>query len=78
MFTKKEIEYMNSTNIWNDTIEVVENDIDNYDSFTIYKKKDEDKYLAIPINLFITNELAEKFDNKLMQNLHNNRIRINS
>ena len=39
MFTKKEIEYMNSTNIWNYTIEVVENDIDNYDSFTIYKKK---------------------------------------
>ena len=40
MYTKKEIEYLNSTPIWKNTIEfVIESDTDYRDSYVIYKKK---------------------------------------
>tara|TARA_A100001011_G_C14210277_1_gene799566 strand:- start:410 stop:652 length:243 start_codon:yes stop_codon:yes gene_type:complete len=78
MFTKKELEYMNSTKIWRNTIEIIEKETIDNDSYTIYKVKDEDSYLALPMKLFITNEIAEKLENKLMQELHNNRVKVNA
>ena len=30
------------------------------------------------MELFITNEIAEKLENKLMQELHNNRVKVNA
>ena len=78
MFTKKELEYMNSTKVWRNAIEIIgKKTIDN-DNYTIYKVKDRDSYLALPMELFITNEIAEKLENKLMQELHNNRVKVNA
>ena len=42
MYTKKEIEYLNSTPIWNNTIEfVIESETDYRDSYVIYQKRGE-------------------------------------
>ena len=76
MYTRKEIEYLNNTNIWKNTIEfVIQNDTEYRDSYVIYQKKGENKYLAIPIDLYMNNDLLKDVENKTLQELHNNRIK---
>ena len=48
MYTKKEIEYLNSTPIWKNTIEfVIESETDYRDAYVIYQKRGAKTYLAI-------------------------------
>lgn len=76
MYTRKEIEYLNNTNIWKNTIEfVIQNDTEYRDSYVIYQKKGEKTYLAIPIDLYMNNDLLKDVENKTLQELHNNRIK---
>jgi len=79
MFTKAELEYMNSTPVWKNSIEFVSSEkmnpiYNNFDSYVIYKKKKEPRYLAIHTKMLITDELSISLENKTMQELHNNRI----
>lgn len=75
MFTKTEIEYLNSIKVWNYSIEIIlQDDVSYNDSYTIYKIKNQNKYFAINTEAQITNQLANKLENKLVQELHNNRI----
>jgi hypothetical protein len=75
MFTKTEIEYLNSIKVWNYSIEIIsQDDVYDNDSYTIYKIKNENKYFAINTKAQITNQLANKLESKLVQELHNNRI----
>ena len=76
MYTKKEIEYLNSTPIWKNTIEfVIESETDYRDAYVIYQKRDAKTYLAIPIDLYMSNDLLKDVENKMLQELHNNRIK---
>lgn len=75
MFTKTEIDYMNSTKLWKNSIELIlQENKDNHDCYTIYKINNEDKYFAINMKTYITDDLANKLEGKLVQELHNNRI----
>lgn len=79
MFTKFELEYMNSTSLWNKSIEFVSTEklnpeYNNIDSYVIYKKKKEQRYLAIHTKMLITDDLSVFLENKTIQELHNNRI----
>lgn len=75
MFTKTEIEYLNSIKVWNYSIEIIlTDDVHDNDSYTIYKIKNENKYFAINTKAQITNQIANKLESKLVQELHNNRI----
>jgi len=76
MFTKTEIEYLNTIKVWGYSIEIITHDVNCNDSYTIYKLKNENKYFAINTKSHITNELANKLESKLVQELHNNRISI--
>ena len=77
MFTKTEIEYLNTIKVWGYSIEIItHDDVNCNDSYTIYKVKNENKYFAINTKSHITNELANKLESKLVQELHNNRISI--
>lgn len=76
MYTKKEIEYLNSTPIWKNTIEfVIESETDYRDAYVIYQKRGAKTYLAIPIDLYFNNDLLKDVENKTLQELHNNRIK---
>ena len=75
MFTKTEIEYLNTIKVWNYSIEIIlTDDVHDNDSYTIYKIKNENKYFAINTKAQITNQIANKLESKLVQELHNNRI----
>ena len=75
MFTKTEIEYLNSIKVWNYCIEIILTDhVHDNDSYTIYKIKNKNKHFAINTKAQITNQIANKLESKLVQELHNNRI----
>tara|TARA_Y100000741_G_C17910126_1_gene419024 strand:+ start:193 stop:429 length:237 start_codon:yes stop_codon:yes gene_type:complete len=75
MFTKTEIEYLNSIKVWNYCIEIIlTDDVHDNDSFMLYKIKHKNKHFAINTKAQITNQIANKLESKLVQELHNNRI----
>tara|TARA_A100001015_G_C15001562_1_gene718731 strand:+ start:231 stop:464 length:234 start_codon:yes stop_codon:yes gene_type:complete len=74
MFTKTEIEYMNTTKLWKNSIEFILQNINNYDCYTIYKIKNEDKYFAINMKTYITDEINKQLESEIVKELHNNRI----
>ena len=74
MFTKTEIEYMNTTKLWKNSIEFILQNINNYDCYTIYKIKNEDRYFAINMKTYITDEINKQLESEIVKELHNNRI----
>jgi hypothetical protein len=75
MFTKTELDYMNSTKLWNNSIELILQENDNkYDCYTIYKIKNEDKYFAINMKSYITDDINKQLESEIVKELHNNRI----
>ena len=76
MFTKTEIDYMNSTKLWKNSIVFILQEINNNnnDYYTIYKIKNQDKYFAINMKTYITDEINKQLESKIVKELHNNRI----
>ena len=75
MFTKSEIDYMNSTKLWKNSIELIlQENKNNYDCYTIYKIRNEDKYFAINMKSYITDDINKQLESKIVKELHNNRI----
>ncbi len=77
MFTKTEIDYMNSTKLWKNSIEFILQEINNNnnnDYYTIYKIKNQDKYFAINMKIYITDEINKQLESEIVKELHNNRI----
>ena len=75
MFTKTELDYMNSTKLWKNSIELILQENDNkYDCYTIYKIKNEDKYFAINMKSYITDDINKQLESEIVKDLHNNRI----
>jgi len=75
MFTKTEIDYMNSTELWKNSIELISQENENNnDCYTIYKIRNEDKYFAINMKTYITDDINKQLESKIVKELHNNRI----
>ena len=75
MFTKTEIDYMNSTELWKNSIELIsQENKNNNDCYTIYKIRNEDKYFAINMKTYITDDINKQLESKIVKELHNNRI----
>jgi len=75
MFTKTEIEYLNSIKVWNYSIEIIsQDDVYDNDSYTIYKIKNENKYFAINMKSYITDDINKQLESEIVKELHNNRI----
>ena len=75
MFTKTELDYMNSTKLWKNRIQLISQENENnYDCYTIYKIRNEDKYFAINMKSYITDDINKQLESEIVKDLHNNRI----
>lgn len=55
-------------------LQYVNKHVHDNDSFMLYKIKHKNKHFAINTKAHITNQIANKLESKLVQELHNNRI----
>tara|TARA_B100000401_G_scaffold174057_1_gene116750 strand:+ start:771 stop:1001 length:231 start_codon:yes stop_codon:yes gene_type:complete len=74
MFTKTEVMCMNSNPLLKNCIDIVENTLCSEGFYRIYKKKNEIRFLAIPNDMPINNDLLAQIENSTVQKIHNNKI----